>query len=53
MSFGYNWDIAFTSAAIDIEDVATILLDRLDGERKLKEKKVLSYSYRIVSAESL
>jgi len=39
MSFGYNSDTAFSNAITDIDDVAMMLLDRLDGERQLEEEK--------------
>jgi hypothetical protein len=39
MSFGYNSDTAFSAAVTDIDDVALMLLDRMDGERQLEEEK--------------
>ncbi|KAF8536826.1 hypothetical protein BDD12DRAFT_747081, partial [Trichophaea hybrida] len=39
MSFAYNLDTAFSIAITDIDDVAMMLIDRLDGERQLEEEK--------------
>jgi hypothetical protein len=39
MSFGYNSDTAFSKTTTDIDDVAIMLLERLDGERQLEEEK--------------
>ncbi|KAF8245693.1 hypothetical protein K440DRAFT_503212, partial [Wilcoxina mikolae CBS 423.85] len=39
MSYGYNSDTAFSKAVTDIDDVVTILLNRLDRLRQLEEEK--------------
>ena len=39
MSYGYVSDTAFTKAVTDIDDVAGMLLDRLDGERQSAAEK--------------
>jgi hypothetical protein len=49
MSYGYNSKTAFSKAVTDINDEAAMLLDRLDGERRLPAEKTrpiifISYS---------
>jgi hypothetical protein len=39
MSFGYNSDTALSKAVTDIDDVATMLLSRLDLFRQLEEER--------------
>lgn len=39
MSFGYDSRTIFTKAVTDIDDVAAMLLDRIDGERQSAEEK--------------
>jgi hypothetical protein len=39
MSFGFDSNTAFTKAVTDIEDVADMLLDRLNGERQTPAEK--------------
>jgi len=39
MSYGYNSSTAFSKAVTDINDEATMLLDRLNGEREGKDQK--------------
>ncbi|KAF8532865.1 hypothetical protein BDD12DRAFT_901378 [Trichophaea hybrida] len=37
--FGYNSDTAFSTAVTDIDDVARMVLERLDGKRQFPEEK--------------
>jgi hypothetical protein len=39
MSYGYNSRTAFSKAVTGINDEASMLLDRLDGERQNKDQK--------------
>jgi hypothetical protein len=39
MSYGYNSRTAFSKAVTGINDAASILLDRLNGERQNKDQK--------------
>jgi alpha-beta hydrolase superfamily lysophospholipase len=39
MSFGYDSRTVFTKAVTDIDDVAAMLLDRINGERQSAEEK--------------
>lgn len=39
MSYGYNSDTAFSKAVTNIDDEASMLLDRMDGERMSAEEK--------------
>jgi hypothetical protein len=39
MSYGYDSSTAFTKAVTDIDDVAGMLLDRLDGDRQSQAEK--------------
>lgn len=39
MSFGYDSRTIFTKAVTDIDDVAAMFLDRIDGERQSAEEK--------------
>jgi hypothetical protein len=39
MSFGYNSDTALSKAVTDIDDVASMLLSRLNLQRQLEEER--------------
>ena len=39
MSFGYDSHTAFTKAVVDIEDIADMLLDRVEGRRESKQER--------------
>ena len=39
MSFGYDSHTAFTKAVVDIEDIADMLLDRVEGRRESEQER--------------
>jgi alpha-beta hydrolase superfamily lysophospholipase len=47
MLYGYNSQTAFSKAVTDIEDEATILLDRLKGEREDKARPIIFVAHSL------